>query len=424
MDKKSRKRLRRQNEDTREKKKVSRKGTKRKPVESQNQGNQAKGKNREKHQIKSKAKPAKNKRKAKAKEHSIEAEKSKSKVEKKTSKGDAEGETPVCPITLEPFVNPCLLGDGVTYERDSILEWIEANPKATSGPTGIPLESRIWCSNEAFLSTLRHPETKLVCTLTHEKFRSPVLLVPKHKEWTEHYVLMNSTFEAEDLIEALKATWGKYDFRLARHYVDTSPSSLSLNDTHVLIPNRILWQQNRPVQLPALPHRSPLAQFNPQLIKGRYCNVHVTCDNLQDSLAQENWGAPVKLPHTVLNEMHIVFEGIHAIRWYIRFHGKSYVFRNCLFERCFFTEVCWCNVEFISCKFDKCTFDDCMPRGDLSNNTNCTFLNCVLIQRSPEHGEMAPFLLGTQTDQTREKENQPQLHVIQCLSEDMESGAS
>lgn len=52
---------------------------------------------------------------------------------------DDSGQSPICPITLEPMTNPTLVSDGQLYEGPAILEWLQNERRSPC--TNLPLPS-------------------------------------------------------------------------------------------------------------------------------------------------------------------------------------------------------------------------------------------------------------------------------------------
>jgi hypothetical protein len=291
------------------------------------------------------------------------------------------------------------------YERKVIEEWIQGNPNRDSGPSGSPLLTRWY--------VLVNKTKPTICPLTQEPYDSPVHLMPKKTEWSMGILSHPSRnfsfpYEAQALVTALQKTWATYDIPLLSSYFGKeetlSHHSLDLSETHLLVPNRNI-QCKKMIQLPPLPRRPLPPLFDLHDKDSHFVSeVHIVKEN------PEGKSNILPFAHTLVQGSEYEFQNLHALQWFIGFHGKLFTFRNCLFEKCFFDRVCWCEIRMIACKFQECTFDDCVPKGQGYNNLNCEFEKCVVITRQEK--SMVTHLNGVQTSDALFVKNLMELHEV------------
>lgn len=344
----------------------------------------------------------------------------KSKRKEKRGKAKAVGENKkgsgkwTCPITLEPFQDPLLLGDGVTYERSAIEKWMQANRWPKVGPTGIPIVSLIYGVNEPVARMIRQaqeahlskekvkPDEKEeqespapCCPITLEPFQYPLAIVPK--ESTMWRQVSFSFFEAHALMEALEATWGQYHLKLAEKYIygTMNHQSKSLAETHVALPNRLLMSDMK--VLFALPKRGPGPVFDLQQVSKyrTYGLVIPDQKNPQDMAA-------LRSKMTQQGNLR-VFQGIRAEKWILQCHLKSDRFFQCLFIDCIFAHMCLCCIEFVACRFVRCTFSHCQAKGlHMEHSINCEFEQCTIVSKEGEASNLKINLVGIHTESAKD----------------------
>lgn len=299
-----------------------------------------------------------------------------------------------CPITKNPFNEPYIFGDGITYEKDALIEWIEKNKTNLYGPTGKKILSYVYGLNKTLYNHINYEnmsqylrsedDMKLQCQITKKPFKFPVILVSKFNKFEE---VEAKTYEAAALIEGLRVTWGNYSIALSETYLkNQSHNILDLSLTHLLIPNLILWK-NYNVQLPTLPSRPPAPQFNE--FKLTHTLSHI---NIDDDFEHKY------TPSFTEGSINI-FVGLKITNSTLNCHGKLYKFKNCKFVDCTFDNICWCGIQFYFCKFVNCIFSDC--RGinfAYRNMLNCEYKDNLIVSLRYSSLDMQNTLLGTQTN--------------------------
>jgi hypothetical protein len=294
-------------------------------------------------------------------------------------------------------------------------------PNTTISPMCIPLNSKCFSKNYALKTQ--------TCTLTQERFQKPVCLFKKFNvnsnnsnEWTDVHAF--SSFECDELIRGLEATWGKHQTQNLYDYdINSSEvrnfSCKNLGFEYLLVPNRILWQAKGVMSLPALPTRGEPPTFDELKInlKQHKIKIYEDGDELSNAI-------PCMHKEGMSTQ---VWTDLYAEKWVFNSHGKFYKFRNCLFEECVFRNICWCQISFIACKFKNCTWINCLPkaRKEDEHMYNCIYEKCVIISTtSPSYygrddtaDEMKELLLGVSTGQLMQK-NSKNIKVVSFNNED------
>ena len=328
----------------------------------------------------------------------------------------------LCPITYEPLEYPnkaTILSDGFAYNTDFIAEWIEKNPTATVSPMAIPLPSKSYASIDL----------ERRCSLTREEFKTPVILLPLKDVWTSLDTSTQS-YESTEFLRGLESTWVKYEnTNNFLHYEEDDTSSRNLGGTHVLIPNRLLWntKESGPIVLPKLPTRGPAPEFDERKLTKKYSyvvdapifgtdSVGHNGDLIDSSYNQLSKHVP---PDTKnggddddgddLSTRSRTWTGIRAKNWTLGFHSKEYTFRNCQFDDCVFKGICWCSITFVACKFVNCTWIQCDPKGGVSRHMfNNVFVDCIIAHKAEDaHAtqlkDMKTKLIGVQSSMSAKK---------------------
>jgi hypothetical protein len=302
--------------------------------------------------------------------------------EKKRIQTLSESKGWTCPITLEGFYDPMLFMDGVTYETDDIQKWWKAHPNAKTGPTGIPISVGQPVANRA-LHDFLHYGNDLVCSITHEPFDRPVVLMGGKGQASE------TTFEAAAVVGALEATWSKWDLIRQRTYIQNSALELDLALSYALVPNRLLWKGKiNLASLPSLPKRSSAPSFNPSMQPKR-AQRHImdTEDGKLSSLGVQHEHGTGNIEH-------------YKNKWFDKCmfdsHGKLYHFTNCHFQNVAFSVPCWCGFRMDWCKFTNCVWMGGRPfegKGFINN----MFVSCHVLHEMGKES-MKTMLIGVQTN--------------------------
>jgi hypothetical protein len=306
-------------------------------------------------------------------------------------KSEAKGWT--CPISLEGFQEPFLLGDGVTYEKKQIQEWYKKKPDSKVGPTGFPIVTKGMALNQTVKDHL-YEDKPLNCTISMEPFTMPVVIMQTKPELDTNglpYHENAQTYDAAGLVEALNQTWGKYSLKLARKYIyGSDPMSKDLAEQFVLVPNRILGVIHDS-KMPSLPKRGNGPAFDEKKLIG-FDQTGVT--DKEDGTLETNGTLKRFLKDGI-------FTGISANRWIMSSHGKHYEFVNCRFTQCVFAHICWCQVRYTACQFVNCTFIDCDPKNGPSHTMlNNRYIHCAVVNQldRTQRAEFRKVLIGTQTE--------------------------
>jgi hypothetical protein len=258
----------------------------------------------------------------------------------------------ICPITLEKLREPVfLVDDCFTYEKDSLVKWLEKNPKLS--PMGFELKTRKFVPNRTFNNDFK-------CPILYDYMVDPVIIVESGMTY-EHGALIKTIRESYCKNKKLGRSLG-FDFG------KTGEEKITV------LPNKILWKDKN-VELRksfVMPPMKKYRGFVSSEIKEEIKNTVIHINDYQSvGKHSGNYGDPDY--HKLRNKR---YDNITFKSGCI----KNRKLINCVFINCIFDRVCFCSY-FKNCYFRDCLFIKPNIRGQL-HLSGSSFSDCKMINPS------------------------------------------